>query len=116
MSIVHRVRRSNFWMLIPSLGPPVIWSVHLVLCYLLVTATTVLGDTGVRIEIIAITVVALAGIALCAVIAKDLNMPRDDADPAGLPPFARSLGFATCALFALATLFTLVPVLVLDDL
>lgn len=115
MSIIRRAQASEAWSIIPLLGPPLIWSAHLLICYFLQSATTIAGVTGMRIEIGIATAVALAGIALCAVVADHQRLPAGttDADAADLPPFIRSLGLANCLLFGLAVLFTLVPALVL---
>jgi hypothetical protein len=114
MSIIHRARASEIWPVIPIVGPPAIWSIHLLVCYFMAAATTVLGVTGMRVEIGIATVVALGAIAGCAAVANDQRVPHKGAgEPSDLPPFVRSLGFANCLLFGLAVLFTLVPALVL---
>ncbi len=114
MSIMQRARASEAWSIIPLLGPPLIWSIHLLVCYFLLSATTVAGVTGIRVEISIATAVALAGIALCALVANQQRVPAGATETEGdLPPFIRTLGFATCLLFGLAVVFTLVPALVL---
>jgi len=115
MSIIQRARASEARSIIPLLGPPLIWSLHLLACYFLTSATTVAGVTGMRIEIAIATAVALSGIALCAFVADHPGLPAaaTEADAADLPPFIRSLGLASCLLFGLAVVFTLVPSLVL---
>jgi len=115
MSIMHRVKRSNGWTIVPILGPPVIWSVHLLACYLLVTATTVLGEAWLRVEVIIVTLVALAGIGLCAAVALDQQESPEE-ERAGLSDFVRSFGVAASLPFGIAVLFTLMPVLVLRAL
>ena len=112
---MRRVKSSNGWTIVPVLGPPVIWSVHLLACYLLVTATTVLGKVWLRVEVIIVTLVALALIGLCAAIALDQSESPEE-ESAGLSDFVRSFGVAASLLFGVAVLFTLVPVLVLQAL
>lgn len=115
MSILQRARHAEATAVIPLPGPPTIWGLHLLVCYLLQSATTVVGITWMRIEIAIATAVALAGIAACAFVAHAQRAgDGEHGGPSDLPDFVRTLGLATCLLFALGVIFTLVPALVLD--
>ncbi|HZP58407.1 MAG TPA: hypothetical protein VFC53_12775 [Dehalococcoidia bacterium] len=103
------------------LAAPMVWSLHLLVSYLLVSSTCGLGTRGVRTEIAVITLVALAAIAaaglasLAAWRRRDYEgWPREYPDE-GRPGFMAHWGVFISAMFFVATLFTAAPVFVLTN-
>jgi hypothetical protein len=108
--IVH-IEGATSW--IAALAPPVTWSVHFLLCYL-VTSQTDAGAEGVRWSIAGLTIAALVIIATAWLVQR-----RDAAQPAangdgGSTRFLGLLGQVGTVLFATGVLFTALPVFFLD--
>ncbi len=99
------------WVLLwsASLGPPVVWSVHLLLAYYLVSITRDNGESWVRIEIGGLTVIAMALIAATTFVAYRLSREQGDAEST-VDRFFGSFGIASGVLFFVATLLTAWPV------
>lgn len=91
-----------------ALGPPVVWSVHLLLCYLLVYATGDLGDGAMRIQLTLVTLGALALIATTTVVAWRSSRPSSSEGEA--LTFLDDFGLWSAGLFGLGTILTAAPI------
>jgi hypothetical protein len=98
------------------LAPPVLWSAHLLLSYLLISVGCTMGTAWMRVVLGVVTALILAGIALATVgafVVSEMRgerwWPRDDAEP-GRAGFMSHFGVFCGVLFFVATLFTAAPI------
>jgi hypothetical protein len=92
-------------LLFAVLGAPVIWGLHLLLCYFLVTLECITAWRGAEAAVLAVTAVAVAGSVAAGRVAwkgwKDHSGGRLDPDEGEWVPFLLLAGVAASALFTL---------------
>jgi len=96
-----------------ALGPPAVWSLHLLVCYFIVSWGGA-DNTTLRWLLTAVTLVALSIIGAVGIVAARHLRSRSGESDASLLLYRLALGF--CVLFAIATIFTAFPVYALRDI